>query len=426
MLRPRILVQSGCYDLDNLGDQSMMRSAIARIQERLPEAVFSVLCRSVEGLRSLAPGAHAVPVENRREWRLVRFVYLTVRRTVPAVDPFLRAHFPRLFHGLLRFKARKLVNHEILDETEFMIVSGGAYFTDVFTGQAWSSLERIRAANGLGIPFALVGQAFGPLTDPDIRQAAAELFPRARLIAVREREASLLLLRELGVSAERIFVTGDDSVEEAWRGRAAQAGSCIGVNFRLAHYAGTTAEDLVAMREALRITAAATQADLISLPVCVSESVESSSDAIVTECILEGLTSPRGEAVPTSVSDLIARVSRCRVVATGSYHCAVFALSQGIPAVCVYKSDYYRMKFLGLKDMFGAGCEVISISSETFSDALANAMIEMWHDAPSLRPALISAAEAQIAAGRRAYDELCSIIAAECSRARPSAGEFAA
>ena len=427
MLQPRILVQSGCYELDNLGDQSMIRAAIGRIRERLPESVFSVVSRSVEELRSLAPGAHAIPVENKDEWKLLRLVYLGLRRTVPPLDPFLRAHFPRPFHWLLRLKARKLINREMLRETDFMIVSGGAYFTDVFPGQAWSSLERIRAADSLGIPFALVGQGLGPLTDPAIKRAMAELFPRARLIAVRERTESLALLGELGVNDQRIFITGDDAVEDAWRGRVVELGSSIGVNLRVASYAGTSAEDLAAMREGLRATAAATQGELIPLPVCVAESVESSSDAIVAELILDGLTTARRTAaVPASVTDLIARVSKCRVVATGSYHCAVFALSQGIPAVCVYNSEYYRMKFLGLKDLFGAGCEVISISSDRFPDALAAATLQMWHDAPSLRPALLSAAERQIAAGRRAYAELCSIIATECSEPRRPPGEFAA
>ena len=427
MLRPRILIQSGSYELDNLGDQSMVRAAIGRISERLPGAVISVVSRSIQGLRSVAPGAHAVPVENKSEWKLVRLVYLGARKTVPSVDPFLRAHFPRLFHGLLRLKARKLINREVLRETDFMIVSGGAYFTDVFPGQAWSSLERMRAAEILGIPFALVGQGIGPLTDPAMRHAAAELLPRARLIAVRERETSLRLLHELGVGDENIFVTGDDAVEEAWLRRSADPGSSIGVNLRVAPYAGTSVDDATSMRVSLRSIVAATSAELVSLPVCISESVESSSDATVAKHILSGLgTSPGTDAVPTSVSDLIVRVSACRVVVTGSYHCAVFALSQGIPAVCVYNSEYYRIKFLGLKDLFGVGCEVISITSEKFSDRLAAATIEMWGHAASLRPVLLSAAEKQIAAGRRVYDELCSIIATEWSESRRSSGKSAA
>ena len=405
----------------------MIRAAIGRISERLPGAVFSVVSRSAEAVRYIAPGAQAVPVEDRGEWRLVRLLYLRMRKTVPSVDHFLRAHFPRLFHQLLRLKARKLINRDTLRETDFMIVSGGAYFTDVFPGQAWSSLERIRAAKMLGVPFALVGQGIGPLTDPAIRNAAAELFPHARLVAVRERETSLSLLRELGVSDENVFVTGDDAVEDAWLGRAEHPGRFIGVNLRIAPYAGTSAEHVASMRESLRILVAETGAELVPLAVCVSESVESSSDAIVAEHVLGGLATSRGgDAAPTSVDDLITRVSACRVVVTGSYHGAVFALSQGIPAVCVYNSEYYRIKFIGLKDMFGVGCEIISISDDRFPHRLAAVALEMWRNAPSLRPALLSAAERQRVDGRRAYDELCSIIATTCPESRRLAGEFAA
>ena len=413
--KPRILIQSGCYELDNLGDQSMLQAAIDGIRERLPDARFSVLSRSDDYLKRLAPDAHRVPVENRSTWKWVRTAYLAARSTLPNLDPFIRRRFPRVHTRLLRLKARSLVNHEALRDTQFMVLSGGGYFTDVFPGQAWSSLERIRAADAMGIPFAIVGHGFGPLRDPALLSAARELIPRARLISVRESLASLPILRDLGVDASKVHVTGDDAVAHAWVVADKQLGRSIGVNVRVAPYAGMSDADIGEVREALRDSVASLDCELIPLPVCLAKSVESESDASVAALILDGLPHARIESsTPTTVAALIERVSHCRLVVTGSYHCAVFALSQGIPSVCIYNSEYYALKFHGLANQFGIGCAVIDRSGTAFRDQLRDAILESWRTADEVRPGLLRAAEIQVEAGRRAYDDLCAIIGDEC------------
>lgn len=412
---PRILIQSGCYELDNLGDQSMLQAAIDRIRERIPDSRFLVLSRSGDGLRTLAPDAEAVLVENRSEWKWVRRAYLGARKTMPGLDPWIRRRLPRLFAKLLRLKAQSLVNHQALRDTEFIVLSGGGYFTDVFPGQAWSSLERLRAADAMGIPFAIVGHGFGPLRDPDLRAAARELIPRARLISVRERLASLPLLNDLGVDVSKVFVTGDDAVAHAWRARSETRGRQIGMNLRMAPYAGMREQDVVAVGEAFRAAVQSIGCDVVPLPVCVVASVESESDTTVASRIIGGLAGARIESPPPStVGELIERVSTCRLVVTGSYHCAVFALSQGIPAVCIHNSEYYALKFQGLSDRFGAGCVVIDRSGDAFREKLREEITVCWRDADDLRPKLLHSARLQVEAGREAYDELCAIIAREC------------
>ncbi len=415
-VEPRILIQGGCYELDNLGDQSMLQAAIDRIRERLPNARFSVLWRSDDTLKELAPDAHRVPVENRKAWKWVRSAYIGLRKRMPDLDPFIRRRFPRVRDQLLRFKARRLVNHEALRDTQFMVLSGGGYFTDVFPGQAWSSLERIRVADAMGIPFAIVGHGFGPLRDTALRTAASELIPRARLISVRERLESIPILNDLGVDTTKVFVTGDDAVAHAWHAGVRRPGSCIGINLRVAPYAGMADDDVVAVRDAFRDAVASIDCELIPLAECVVKSVESDSDASVAARIIDGLGHARtGSAVPATVGALIDRVSECRLVVTGSYHCAVFALSQGIPSVCVHNCEYYALKFRGLADRFETGCVVIDRSDAAFHDQLRDAILQCWATADELRPKLLRAAEKQVEAGCQAYDTLCAIIAAECN-----------
>ncbi len=415
---PRILIQTGSYELDNLGDQSMIRAAVERLRERLPDAQFSIVSRRADFLRDVAPDAVNVPVENRGEWKWARSAYLALRRAFPRADPLIRRMFPAVFERLLRLKAARLVNQAVLEETDFLLLTGGGYFTDVFAGQAWSALERIRAASSLGIPFAIVGHGFGPLRNRALLAAVRELLPSATLIGLRERPESVALLRQAGVSAERVIVTGDDCVELAWRARRDSFGDALGLNLRIAPYAGTSESDVERVCDALHDFVASSGSDLISLPICVLDSVESASDIRVTNTLIsQVIDRPAQFQAPRSADDVIAQISRCRAIVSGSYHAAVFALSQGIPVVCIEGSDYYRMKFAGLIDHFGDGCRMISLSAADFDSSLQSALHETWTTADLLRPQLLDAAERQVEAGRLAYDHLAELISTKGNRA---------
>jgi colanic acid/amylovoran biosynthesis protein len=108
--------------------------------------------------------------------------------------------------------------------------------------------------------------------------------------------------------------------------------------------------------------------------------------------------------------DVIHRTSACRLVVTGSYHAGVFALAQGIPVVAIAASNYYRDKFLGLADPFGGGCRVLMTQEPQFASQLDQAIEGTWKQAPALRPDLLRAAEAQIAAAQAAYRQVPALL----------------
>jgi colanic acid/amylovoran biosynthesis protein len=110
----------------------------------------------------------------------------------------------------------------------------------------------------------------------------------------------------------------------------------------------------------------------------------------------------------SSPIDVVEAVRRCRVVVTGAYHAAVFALSQGIPVVCLSRSEYYDAKFLGLADMFGLGCELVRWDSMSFERDLEFAIATMWETAAELRLSLLSAAEQQCQLANDSYGILAS------------------
>jgi colanic acid/amylovoran biosynthesis protein len=104
---------------------------------------------------------------------------------------------------------------------------------------------------------------------------------------------------------------------------------------------------------------------------------------------------------------VIERVHQCRLVVTGSYHAAVFAVAQGIPAVAVAASQYYRDKMSGLVDQFGEGCQVVTLDeAASLMSRLSAAIHWAWSHSGRVRPALIARATEQVARGRQAYARL--------------------
>jgi len=85
-------------------------------------------------------------------------------------------------------------------------------------------------------------------------------------------------------------------------------------------------------------------------------------------------------------------------------------MSQGIPTVCISKSRYYDDKFLGLRDQFGAGCEVVNLDSPDAMTRIGKAIECAWTSAPYTRSQLLEAAGRQAALSQRVYKEMAAEI----------------
>ena len=94
-------------------------------------------------------------------------------------------------------------------------------------------------------------------------------------------------------------------------------------------------------------------------------------------------------------------------------HAAVFALAQGIPAVCIAGNPYYANKFLGLVHAFGEGCTVLRSDDNGFTTALPTAISDCWNKADQLRPALLHEAERQVQSAEKRYAALLSGLRSE-------------
>jgi polysaccharide pyruvyl transferase WcaK-like protein len=113
--------------------------------------------------------------------------------------------------------------------------------------------------------------------------------------------------------------------------------------------------------------------------------------------------------VHLSVRATVERAARCRVLVAGSYHAALFALAQGVPAVSVAASPYYLDKFLGLQAQFGRWCRVVRVDRPGGLEAAVEATAALWDAAAAARAELLEAARRQSTQAERAYDRLFAL-----------------
>jgi colanic acid/amylovoran biosynthesis protein len=234
------------------------------------------------------------------------------------------------------------------------------------------------------------------------------VLPKVNLIALREGREGIPLLKSLGIATDRILLTGDDAIELAYSRRNSQVGQDIGINLRLSNYAGLNESVILEIGNMLKRLARELDVQFIPIPIShrANEADMVSIRKIVDE--VEGFSDNAED--PVAPIKVIEQIQRCRIVVTGSYHAAVFALAQGIPAICLAKSTYYMDKFLGLADQFGFGCEVISLNCPNFAEDLARAVKEKWPIAEQLKPQLLESAAMQIKSSRLAYNKVYELI----------------
>ncbi len=128
---------------------------------------------------------------------------------------------------------------------------------------------------------------------------------------------------------------------------------------RLSDYSALTAAAAAGVARA--VAAAGRRLAVPLQPIAIS-AVPGEEDAAALAGVFDGVEDIGAPEVPT-LNDVLAATARCRVVVTGSYHAAVFALSIGVPAIGLAASRYYEDKFLGLAEQFGEGCEVVMLGA---------------------------------------------------------------
>jgi polysaccharide pyruvyl transferase WcaK-like protein len=418
--RVRILVEPSAHGMVNLGDIAMLEVATARLRELWPNASMGVITDAPDRVTAHCPGTVPVSAAGRRLWLESPQLGSTLHRRLPSratarlrsAEGSMRRRRPAVSRSAIRLRRRvKRLDNRPLDEfldwlfgADLVVVSGAGLLADPFAPRAATVLELLETAADRGVPTAMLGQGVGPVTDEALLAVGRRVLPRLDLITLREEVAGRPLLRSMGVPEDRIVTTGDDAIEPALAGASRDAlGSGIGVSVRSARYSNLGSEAMEAIGRAVRAAAEELNAELIPVPI---SAYAKEKDAAAIARVLDAQEEP----TPSSPAGAAERVGRCRAVITGSYHGAVFALAQGIPAIGLVGSEYYAEKFGGLADQFGGGCTQVTLDAEGLDKGLEAAIHDAWSSAPDMREGLIQEAERQVEAGRGAYRRLHSIV----------------
>ena len=415
----KILVEQSGYPLANLGDVSMLQGVVQRLKELYPDATIEVFTSAPEKLAQFCPQASPINLSGRTIWyfpligRLFNFFSPEKQKLWWKWEWYLRHNQPRLVAALmqLKLKARPQETKALksffatLDSADLVVASGGGYITDEFSELAATVLGVLGMAQSLGKPTVMLGHGLGPLKDPYLRSFAQSVLPKVNFITLREKRASMPLLQSLGVSSEGVLVTGDEAIKLAYSARCQELGTEIGVNLRLAHYAGVTSQMLSIVRDVVQGFARSKSAQLLPVPI---SQYDADNESI--KQLLEGYSdnSDGGASLDTPIK-VIEQIGRCRLVVTGSYHAGVFALSQGIPVVGLAKSVYYQDKFKGLAEQFGTGCAVLLLDDPQLQDNLQTEIKQLWELAPKLKTSLLKSAQQQIIFSDKASLEIKQI-----------------
>jgi polysaccharide pyruvyl transferase WcaK-like protein len=397
----RILVDHDGYDLLNLGGVAMLQGCVARLRQQWPDAEIKVIAHAPARLEQYCP--RTAPIG--RTFADSPYVQVLPRKVRLASEQLWRIAGPPLFHGVGQHDRRvgsPRTAIEAIRWADVVVAAGGGYLTDTWWWHAAGVMSLLDFAQRLGKPTAMFGQGIGPIRSRALRAMASWVLPGLAALGLREDVTSLGLALACGARRDVTWITGDEAIEVIPDAAPADA-SALGFNIRAADYSGIGRHTAAAVGKYVVAAARELGAPVVGLPI--SRYATTSDRAAIGKCLEQGLASI-DVALPdlSSPAELIAASASCRAVVTGSYHAAVCALAQGVPAVCLSKSRYYDAKFAGLKALFPDACRVVSLTDHDAARLFRQAILHSWELPAGGRSAAREAAACQRTSGRSAYE----------------------
>lgn len=388
----RILVDSGNYfsNNDNLGDRAIYQVIFRRLRHLWPDCQIHWITRNAALLKKDCPEVIALELTEERLPLPLIALGADTRNLITQAS----ADCARIVSALM--------------DCDMVMATGGGYFSDDFSGQSEVILQTLEAGIRLGKPAIILSCGFEPVSVRSLSQKMLGVFPLLSLVVCRESQQSPMVARSFGVPEQRLVVAADEAIELAFDLRPTVLGQSLGINVRQADYAGVDANTLSRLREGLGSAISRLGAPLVA-GVPISLAGPSDPDAIAS--LLHGIPGISYTSYPVATpQDVVQQIGTCRVVITGSYHAAVFALSQGVSVIALVASPHYRSKMQGLQAQFGAACHIVFLDREETATHLATAIQDAWHAAGTERQRLLQVARQQVSVGRAAYERLAALV----------------
>lgn len=393
-----ILIENSGYHLHNLGDVAMLQTADQLLGQAYPRGIRRIFTTAPDRLNKFCPEAKAINARGQSAWlaakcfpvpqrllpgRLRSLVYDREKAFKFAAPERALKQIKRKRHASVQQRSEIEAWLEAMEQADVVLATGGGYFTDAFAQHLEGILHSMRWAQVKGKPTAFLGQGLGPLFRPRLKKQAAAVLRDSQLVSLRENASAAEFAHSCDLSSTRWKLTGDDAfyLLRKFRMECAQPAipweerSGIGLNIRVAPYSEVGRSALEGISKALHHVRAQLQNTWIPLPIDLSS--ETGDEVAIRRCV-EAAAIAAHYQTPDSPEALWQLARTCRVVITGSYHAAVFALSLGIPVISLAANSYYRAKFCGLQSFFPEGLRMVNSTTTELKNSLLTEVRRAW------------------------------------------------
>lgn len=273
----------------------------------------------------------------------------------------------------------------------------------------WHDWLYVKAAEVLsarhhGVPVFMTSQGVGPaFTHWLDRWVAGLMFRACTLVAVRDGEQSLRLLRSLGVPEHKLAHSGDDSLlVPADQGPASSllanipAGRLlVGLNVRDSHTYGRGYAKPKPKHWATALDVLANAGHNVHF-VFVPISYDAQDDDRVAARKVKELMANQDRVTlveeELAAAELRGLTVRLHIAAGISYHFLLFCLASGVPALGIWQNPYYEQKQGGLYSLFDQEDLAIPLASLD-APSLASRLASLLQNQAALSSALAAAGQ---------------------------------
>ena len=367
----------------NKGAELMLRSIVARLRERMPEAGLAV-----------APGLKSAPYLQRAELGLYQKMWLHHRRV----------QLGRLGWIVPR-KLRQMFGMVLDSELDVVLDASGYSYCDQWgAGVSEMAAQAIRKWQGQGTKVILMPQAFGPFTGARIKKAFKAIVDGSDLVFARERmsydyAAELVGERDNLRMAPDFTCLVEGELPEGFDREANRV--CVIPNFRMIDMTGKQESKsylpfLVACVKYLHGKGAR--------PFILIHGGE--QDLRLGQAMVEELGDGVNLVQETNALRIKGIIGACDGAVSSRFHGLVNALSQGVPALAAGWSHKYEM----LLNDYGFPEGMLSVNAAPEETHAKLDLLVSGSRTEEIKGRILAAAKAERQAAVKMWDDIFAVI----------------
>lgn len=365
----RILVDHGSSY--NLGDTAMIEGVVSRLLEILPQAELFVIHRQT--LRTKIWYFSGVSKVNQYSirpfllnifgdipffWRLNHiWREICYKLTLQCIGNVISPGSLPLHNHKKTENGRQTLG-KFCEKYDALHVVGGGNLTDTFYNELLNKCCLIQAFTELGKPVILTGQQLGPFRSKIARKALEKALRKVNFVGLREPMTSVTFCQKARLDPKRFEVMGDDSfglpsaedsiILNMLAGYGIKAGKFLALNVRIGSYVSESRSYLKQVATIMDKLASKLQMPILIVPIALNpddSDISSGKELAKLSRSSQVLVLEYDNLTPSIVKGILGKAYGA---VGASYHFCTFALTNGVPAVCIYAGDYYAQKARGL------------------------------------------------------------------------------